>query len=56
MGRTTKALGFSVPPAVVNRAQRDHDDDQWLGDLIEEAKAEQAHSPTDVEGRCILRR
>jgi hypothetical protein len=49
MGRTTKALGFSVPPAVVNRAQRDHDDDQWLGDLIEEAKAEQAHSPTDVE-------
>ena len=76
MGRTTEALGFSVPPAVVKEveslakqerrtkselfqemvrvyrrycAQRDRDNDQWIDDLINEAKAEQAHSPMDAE-------
>jgi hypothetical protein len=31
------------------RAQRDRDDDQWIEDLIREAKAEQANSPMSVE-------
>jgi len=76
MGRTTKALGFSVPATVVREveslakqerrtkselfqemvrvyrrycAQRDRDDNRWIDGLINEAKAEQAHSPVDVE-------
>jgi hypothetical protein len=49
MARTTKAQGFSVPPPAVNGSQRDRDDDQWIDDVIEEAEAEQAHSPMDVE-------
>jgi hypothetical protein len=31
------------------RAQRDRDDDRWIDDLIEEAKAEQVRSPMGVE-------
>ena len=49
MGRTTKALGLPVPPPVVNGAQRDRDDDRWIDGLIDEAKAEQAHRPADIE-------
>jgi len=48
MGRTTKTLGLSAPTVVVG-VQRDRDDDQWIDDLIEEAKAEQGNSPMDVE-------
>ena len=49
MARTTKALGFPVLPPVVNGAQSDRDDDRWIDGLIEEAKAEQAENPMDVE-------
>ena len=48
MARITKTLGFPVAPPV-NGAQRDRDDDRRIDGLIEEAKAEQAHSPMDVE-------
>lgn len=48
MGRTTKTLGLSAPTVVVG-VQRDRNNDQWIDDLIEEAKAEQANSPMDVE-------
>jgi hypothetical protein len=48
MGRTNKALVSLAPPAVAS-AQRDRDDDRWIEDLIEEAKAEQANDPMDVE-------
>jgi metal-responsive CopG/Arc/MetJ family transcriptional regulator len=76
MSRTTKIMGFSVPPAVVRevetlakqerrtkselfremvrvyrryRQQRDRDEDRWIMNLIEEAKAEQAKNPMSVE-------
>src|SRR5271169_3783816 len=76
MSRTTKIMGFSVPPTVVRevealakeerrtkselfremvrvyrryREQRDRDDDRWIMNLIEEAKAEQAKNPMSVE-------
>jgi len=49
MGTTTKALGFPLPQPVVNGAQHGREDDQWIDDLIKEAKSEQAHNPMDVE-------
>lgn len=72
MGRTTKILGFSVPPTVVKevenlareerrtkselfremvrvyqryREQRERDEDRWIRNLIEEAKAEEIRRP-----------
>jgi hypothetical protein len=76
MIRTTRVLGFSVPPAVVEevetlareehrtkselfqemvrvyrryREQKDPDDTRWIMDLIEEARAEEAKNPMNVE-------
>jgi len=74
--RTTKILGFSVPPSVVRevetlakeerrtkselfremvrvyrryRQQRDRDEERWVRQVIEEAKAEQAKQPMSSE-------
>src|SRR5579871_4251788 len=74
MSRTTKIMGFSVPPTVVRevetlakqerrtkselfremvrvyrryRQQRDRDEDRWIMNVINEAKAEQSHKPMD---------
>ena len=76
MSRTTKIMGFSVPPAVVREVEtlakeerrtkselfremvrvyqryrdlRDRDDDRWIMNLIQEAKAEQAKNPMSAE-------
>src|ERR1017187_7817825 len=76
MSRTTKIMGFSVPPAVVREVeslakqerrtkselfremvrvyrrfteQRNRDDDRWIMNLIDEAKADQANNPMSVE-------
>ena len=76
MSRTTKILGFSVPPAVVREVetlakqerrtkselfremvrvyrryteQRNRDDERWISNLIEQAKAEQATNPMSVD-------
>jgi metal-responsive CopG/Arc/MetJ family transcriptional regulator len=76
MARTTKTLGFSVPPAIVKeveslarkerrtkselfremvrvyqrfRLQRDGDEERWVANLIQEAKAEEAENPMTVE-------
>ena len=76
MGRTTKTLGFSVPPTVVKeveslarkerrtkselfremvrvyqrfRLQRDRDEELWVANLIQEAKAEEAENPMTTE-------
>jgi len=76
MSRTTKILGFSVPPIVVRevetlakeesrtkselfremvrvyrryRQHRDRDEQRWVMNLIEEAKAEEAKSPMNTE-------
>ena len=48
--RRTKSELFQEMVRVYRRycAQRDRDDDQWIQDLINEAKAEQSHSPMDV--------
>jgi hypothetical protein len=75
MPRTTKTLGFSVPPQVVReveslarkerrtkselfremvrvyqrfRLQRDRDEESWVANLIQEAKAEEAKNPMTV--------
>ena len=72
MSRTTKILGFSVPPTLVDEVeqtarqerrtkselfremwrvyrryslQRDQDENRWVMNLIEEAKAEQVQNP-----------
>ena len=72
MGRTTKILGFSVPPTVVRevetlakverrtkselfremvrvyqryREQRERDEERWIRNIIEEAKAEGGRNP-----------
>jgi hypothetical protein len=45
MPRTIKSLGFPVPPLQVDGADRSRDDDPWIGDFIEKAKAEQAQNP-----------
>ena len=76
MNRTSKVLGFSVPPTLAveveqtarqegrtkselfremwrvynrYRLQRDRDEESWVMNLIEEAKAEQAIRPLSVE-------
>jgi metal-responsive CopG/Arc/MetJ family transcriptional regulator len=76
MPRTTKTLGFSVPPTVVKeveslarkerrtkselfremvrvyqrfRLQRDRDEEHWVANLIQEAKAEEAKNPMTTE-------
>jgi metal-responsive CopG/Arc/MetJ family transcriptional regulator len=76
MSRTTRVLGFSVPPTVVKeveflakeerrtkselfremvrvyrryRDQRERDEERWVTNLIQEAKAEQAQKPMSVE-------
>src|SRR5450631_1402939 len=76
MNRTTKIIGFSVPPTMVQevedfaraegrtkselfremvrvyrryREQRDRDEERWVNQLIEEAKAEQANSPLTAD-------
>src|ERR1700693_677497 len=76
MARTTKTLGFSVPPTIVKevetlarqerrtkselfremvrvyqrfRLQRDRDEDRWVANLIQEAKAEEAKKPMTVD-------
>jgi len=76
MPRTTKMIGFSVPPAVVRevetlakqerrtkselfremvrvyrryRVQRDRDEERWVINLIQEAKAEAAGNPKSAE-------
>ena len=75
MSRTTKIIGFSVPPAMVREVetlakqerrtkselfremvrvyrryteQRNRDDERWISNLIEQAKAEQATNPMSV--------
>jgi metal-responsive CopG/Arc/MetJ family transcriptional regulator len=72
MGRTTKTLGFSVPPTVVREVetlakaerrtkselfremvrvyrryseQRERDEERWVRNVIEEAKAEESKNP-----------
>jgi|GEM_PF-416323 metal-responsive CopG/Arc/MetJ family transcriptional regulator len=76
MSRTTKILGFSVPPTVVRevetlakverrtkselfremvriyrryREQRERDEERWVRNVIEEAKAEDAQSPMSAK-------
>ena len=49
MARITKASGCPAPPPAVNGARRGDEVDRRIDDLIKEAKAEQAHSPMDVE-------
>jgi len=76
MGRTSKILGFSVPPTLVKevetlakqerrtkselfremvrvyqrfRLQRDRDEDRWVANLIQEAKAEESKKPMTVD-------
>jgi metal-responsive CopG/Arc/MetJ family transcriptional regulator len=76
MSRTSKILGFSVPPTLVKqvetlarqerrtkselfremvrvyqrfRHQRDRDEDRWVANIIEEAKAEEAKKPMTVD-------
>lgn len=76
MSRSTKTIGFSVPPPLVEeveqlakeerrtkselfremlriyqryRKQRDSDEEQWVMDLIQEAKEEQEKNPLTQE-------
>jgi metal-responsive CopG/Arc/MetJ family transcriptional regulator len=76
MSRTTKILGFSVPPILVRevetlakverrtkselfremvrvyrryRDQRERDEERWVRNVIEEAKAEEAKNPTSAK-------
>ncbi len=76
MSRTTKILGFSVPPLVVKevetlakeerrtkselfremvrvyrryRQHRDRDEERWINQIIEEAKAEQTKTPKSTK-------
>jgi predicted transcriptional regulator len=76
MGRTTKVVGFSVPPALAEeveriaqeehrtkselfremlrvyqkyRQRRDHEADDWVAAIIQEAQEEQARDPMSVD-------
>src|ERR1035438_3001107 len=76
MSRTTKIIGFSVPPTTVQevetlareegrtkselfremvrvyrrfRMQRDREEELWITQIIEEAKAEQAKNPMSAK-------
>jgi len=76
MSRTSKILGFSVPPVLVKevetlakeerrtkselfremvrvyrryRTQRERDENRWISQIIEEAKAEQVNRPMSTE-------
>jgi len=55
MGRTTRIRSVSVPPKpakqtkVLDRTQRELDEQRWVENLIAEAKAEEAANPMSIE-------